>query len=85
MSTPLIILWNRAVFSKEATARAVQEAAMSTTRAVVEQQNHARKLFMEHLRRADTQRAAAARAWRALCRQHAHEHGAHPTSHTTLN
>ncbi|XP_037870206.1 lysosomal-trafficking regulator isoform X2 [Bombyx mori] len=65
----------KAVFSKEATARAVQEAAMSTTRAVVEQQNHARKLFMEHLRRADTQRAAAARAWRALCRQHAHEHG----------
>lgn len=68
-------LVHRAVFAREAAARAVTEAAMSATRRVVEAQNAERKAFLERLRREHARAAAAAARWQALVDAHTHERG----------
>lgn len=63
------------VFGKEALGARVAESAMCVTRAGVEAQNAERKRFIEHLRRAQAQAAAAALAWDRLIDTHTHEKG----------
>ncbi|CAH2107922.1 unnamed protein product [Euphydryas editha] len=65
----------KAVFAREAQARATTEAAMGATRRVVEAQNAERKAFLERLRREDARSAAAAARWQALIDAHTHERG----------
>lgn len=63
------------VWSKDGLANKVTESAMSVTRGVVDAQNSQRKAFMEHLRRAHAQEAAAAHAWQRLIDTYTHEQG----------
>lgn len=65
------------VWSKDGLAAKVTESAMCVTRGVVDAQNAQRKAFMEHLRRAQAQQAAAAQAWQRLIDTYTHEQGTH--------
>lgn len=63
------------IWSKDGLASKVTESAMCVTRGVVDVQNGQRKAFMEHLRRAQAQQAAAAQAWQRLIDTYTHEQG----------
>ncbi|XP_053613102.1 lysosomal-trafficking regulator isoform X2 [Plodia interpunctella] len=64
---------NKVVRARDALANKLTESAMSITRRVVELQNTERKSFMEHLRRAHAQRAAATARWHRAVDDYTHE------------
>lgn len=65
----------KAVFAREAAARALADSAMAATRRVVDTQNGERKSFLEHLRRADAEHAAALARWSTIVDSYTHERG----------
>ncbi|XP_041987707.1 lysosomal-trafficking regulator isoform X2 [Aricia agestis] len=65
----------KAVFAREAQARALAEAAMAATRLVVDTQNAERKAFLEQLKASSAASATAAARWQRIVNAHTHERG----------